>query len=141
MAESDGYLLDEASIRQLRADHEELWSQVHSPLRRRHINHQGGGGGGGAVEGRLLTAITPASNSLSGATTFTFAKYVKDADNPQTTPATLKEELISGSTTTPNPTTGVNRSTQLSAGVDGYVVCVKVNGEWRPVWCEDVCPE
>jgi len=129
MADGDGFLLDEESILQLRRDHEELWSQVHSPNRRRHINHAGGGGGGSAV-GRATSAITPADDSLAG-TSFTFRKFV--VDDSATTPKTLKEEE--------DDSDGVNRFKHLSAGVDAIVMVVKIHGEWTVVSCEDACSE
>ena len=127
MADGDGYLLDEASILQLRADHEELWAEVHSPAGRRHINHAGGGPAGD-IMGRLTTAITPADNSRTGSK-FKFRKFV--VDDGATDPKTLKEET--------DDTDGVNRSTLLTASVDGFVIVSRIHGEWVPVWAEDPC--
>jgi hypothetical protein len=47
--EDQGYLLDAASIRQLREDHEYLMAMAMVPSRRRLITRGGGGGGGAAA--------------------------------------------------------------------------------------------
>jgi len=97
-------------------------------------------GGQTAAQGRLTSALTPCDNALTGATTFTFARYVTDSDiDPQTDPVTMMEE-VSGDPPEAVETEGVNRS-KLEAAVDGHVVCVKINGEWVPVLCFDICPE
>ena len=97
-------------------------------------------GGQTAAQGRLTSALTPCDNALTGATTFTFARYVTDSDiDPQTDPVTMMEE-VSGDRPEAVETEGVNRS-KLEAAVDGHVVCVKINGEWVPVLCFDICPE
>lgn len=102
--------------------------------KKRILVMQMSGGGGSAAEGRLLTAITPATDSLDGATRFTFRRFKTDKTiDPQTDPVTLVEDS--------QDTDGINRSTKLSANEGGYVVCVKTNGEWRPVWCEDECAD
>jgi len=102
--------------------------------------YRGGGGDGNFVEGRLLTAITPATNSLTGATTFSFVKFVIDNSiDPQTDPLTLKEQVNASDEIV--ETTGVNRSTTLSASPDAYVHCKKINREWRPSPVEDICSE
>lgn len=99
-----------------------------------------GGGGGSAAQGRLTSALTACDNALTGATTFTFARYVTDSEiDPQTDPVTMVEE-VSGDPPEAVETDGVNRS-PLEAAVDGHVVCVKINGEWVPVLVFDVCPE
>ena len=99
-----------------------------------------GGGAGSAAQGRLTSALTPCDNALTGATTFTFARYVTDSDiDPQTDPVTMMEEM-SGDPPEAVETDGVNRS-KLEAAVDGHVVCVKINGEWVPVLAFDICPE
>ena len=93
-----------------------------------------------AAQGRLTSALTPCDNALTGATTFTFARYVTDSSiDPQTDPVTMMEET-SGDPPEAVETDGVNRS-KLEAAVDGHVVCVKINGEWVPVLCFDICPE
>jgi hypothetical protein len=97
----------------------------------------GGGKGGEGAQGRLLSGITPCDNALTGATTFTFAKYVEADIDPQTDPLTLMEEVDDSSVAV--VTTGVNRS-PLEADIDGHVVCVKINDEWVPVLVFDVCP-
>jgi hypothetical protein len=100
-----------------------------------------GGGAGSAAQGRLTSALTACDNALTGATTFTFARYVTDSDiDPQTDPVTMKEEVDSEDPPAIVETEGVNRS-PLEAAVDGHVVCVKINGEWVPVLVFDVCPE
>ena len=97
-------------------------------------------GGQTAAQGRLTSALTPCDNALTGATTFTFARYVTDSDiDPQTDPVTMTEEM-SGDPPEAVETDGVNRS-KLEAAVDGHVVCVKINGEWVPVLAFDICPE
>ena len=99
-----------------------------------------GGGAGSAAQGRLTSALTPCDNALTGATTFTFARYVTDSEiDPQTDPVTMTEET-SGDPPEAVETDGVNRS-KLEAAVDGHVVCVKINGEWVPVLAFDICPE
>ena len=99
-----------------------------------------GGGAGSAAQGRLTSALTPCDNALTGATTFTFARYVTDSSiDPQTDPVTMMEET-SGDPPEAVETDGVNRS-KLEAAVDGHVVCVKINGEWVPVLAFDICPE
>ena len=97
-------------------------------------------GGQTAAQGRLTSALTPCDNALTGATTFTFARYVTDSEiDPQTDPVTMTEET-SGDPPEAVETDGVNRS-KLEAAVDGHVVCVKINGEWVPVLAFDICPE
>ena len=97
-------------------------------------------GGQTAAQGRLTSALTPCDNALTGATTFTFARYVTDSSiDPQTDPVTMMEEM-SGDPPESVETDGVNRS-KLEAAVDGHVVCVKINGEWVPVLAFDICPE
>ena len=97
-------------------------------------------GGQTAAQGRLTSALTPCDNALTGATTFTFARYVTDGSiDPQTDPVTMTEEM-SGDPPEAVETDGVNRS-KLEAAVDGHVVCVKINGEWVPVLAFDICPE
>jgi len=92
------------------------------------------------AQGRLTSALAPCDNALTGATTFTFARYVTDGSiDPQTDPVTMTEET-SGDPPEAVETEGVNRS-KLEAAVDGHVVCVKINGEWVPVLCFDICPE
>lgn len=97
-------------------------------------------GGQTAAQGRLTSALTPCDNALTGATTFTFARYVTDGSiDPQTDPVTMTEEM-SGDPPEAVETDGVNRS-KLEAAVDGHVVCVKISGEWVPVLAFDICPE
>jgi hypothetical protein len=97
-------------------------------------------GGQTAAQGRLTSALTPCDNALTGATKFTFARYVTDSSiDPQTDPVTMMEET-SGEPPEAVETDGVNRS-KLEAAVDGHVVCVKINGEWVPVLVFDQCSE
>jgi hypothetical protein len=129
----------DTTLRELRETIEYVKSRADSPLRRRQVLYpsSGGGKGGEGAQGRLLSAITPCDNALTGATTFTFAKYVENTDvDPQTDPITMMEEVDSESVAV--ETTGVNRS-PLEADIDGHVVCVKINGEWVPVLCFDQC--
>ena len=86
----------------------------------------GGGGGMQVVEGRLTSAITPADNSRTDPTTFTFRKWTGDGEG----------ELDEAD----SDETGYNRSTQLSVGSGGYVVCAKINGTWRPIAWDESCP-
>jgi len=97
---------------------------------------------GAYCEGRLLTEISAATNSLTGATEFKFVRFVRDDSvDPQATPFTLKEETeLIDNVDTEVQTTGVNRDTNLTAEPDAYGVFVRVNGEWRPVWINDPCP-
>ena len=98
-----------------------------------------GGGGGSAAQGRLTSALTACDNALTGATTFTFVRYVPNPDiDPQTAPVTMMEEVDGDGE--PVETEGVNRS-PLEASVDGHVVCVKIAGEWVPVLVFDQCSE
>lgn len=138
----DGYSLDQDSISQLRDDHNLLSSMVRSAGGRRTVLYppQAKVGGETAAQGRLTSALTACDNALTGATTFTFARYVTDSDiDPQTDPVTMMEE-VSGDPPEAVDTDGVNRS-PLEAAVDGHVVCVKINGEWVPVLCFDQCSE
>ena len=138
----DGYSLSEDSIKQLRDDHNLLSSMVRSAGGRRTVLHPSNSGPAqaGAAQGRLTSALTPCDNALTGATTFTFARYVTDSSiDPQTDPVTMTEET-SGDPPEAVETDGVNRS-KLEAAVDGHVVCVKINGEWVPVLAFDICPE
>lgn len=99
------------------------------------------GGGGAAAQGRLTSALSACDNALTGATAFTFVRYVSNPDiDPQTDPATMMEEVDDADPPVIVETKGVNRS-PLEASVDGHVVCVKINGEWVPVLVFDVCPE
>lgn len=52
-----------------------VYAGVHQPDKQRIYVMQLAGGGN-FVEGRLTTAMTPASNSLTGATTFKFKRFV-----------------------------------------------------------------
>jgi len=100
-----------------------------TPSRGRYPNAGASGGGGNFIEGRLTSAISPASNSLTGATTFTFRRFTVLDGSVE--PKILQEE--------PDDETGVNRDTTLEADVDAYVHCKKINGEWRPSPVSDVC--
>ena len=128
------------SHRELRETMEYVKSRADFAPRRRTILYPSGGGkaGGEGAQGRLLSALSPCDNALTGATTFTFARYVENTDiDPQTDPVTMMEEVDGDGIAV--ETTGVNRS-PLEADIDGHVVCVKINGEWTPVLCFDVCP-
>ena len=138
----EGFSLDRDSISQLRDDHNLLSSMVRSAGGRRTVLHPSNSGPAqaGAAQGRLTSALSPCDNALTGATTFTFARYVTDGSiDPQTDPVTMMEEM-SGDPPEAVETDGVNRS-KLEAAVDGHVVCVKINGEWVPVLVTDVCSE
>lgn len=98
-------------------------------------------GGQTAAQGRLTSALTACDNALTGATAFTFVRYVSNPDiDPQTDPVTMMEEVDDEDPPAIIETDGVNRS-PLEASVDGHVVCVKINGEWVPVLAFDICPE
>ena len=97
-------------------------------------------GGNEALIGRLITAISPASNSLTGATEFKVALWVPDPDiDPQTVPKTLMEEVDDDFVLI--ETYCVNRSTKLSANSGGMVILNRINGELIPCWVEDICPD
>ena len=85
-----------------------------------------GSGGSGLVEGRLTSDMRPATNSLTGGTPFGFLQYVDG--NSQATPT----ELITG-----GELEGVNRSTTLEAFAGVYIICAKINDEWRPIWVDN----
>jgi hypothetical protein len=139
----EGFSLDRDSIHQLRDDHNLLSSMVRSAGGRRAVLYPSNSGPAqaGAAQGRLTSALTPCDNALTGATTFTFARYVTDSEiDPQTDPVTMMEEVDDADPPVIVETDGVNRS-KLEAAVDGHVVCVKINGEWVPVLVFDVCPE
>ncbi len=108
-----------------------VYAGLHDPDNERILVMQLAGGGN-FVEGRLTTAMTPASNSLTGATTFKFKRFV--VLDGSVTPKILKEKEGEDET-------GVNRDTTLAAGVDAYVHLKKINGEWRPSPVSDVCAE
>ena len=108
-----------------------VYAGLHEPANQRILVMQLSGGGGGAAIGELTSAITPASNSMTGATTFTFKKYI--IENGSTKPKLLKEDS--------KDTDGVNRSTRLSADTGGLVIVNKINGEWVAIRAEDKCPE
>lgn len=98
-------------------------------------------GGQTAAQGRLTSALTPCDNALTGATKFTFARYVTDSSiDPQTDPVTMMEEVDDADPPVIVETDGVNRS-PLEASAGGHVVCVKINGEWVPVLVFDQCSE
>ena len=99
-----------------------------------------GGDGGEALIGRLITAISPASNSLTGATEFKVALWVPDPDiDPQTVPKTLMEEVDEDFVLI--ETDCVNRSKKLSANPGGMVILNRINGELIPEWVEDSCAD
>lgn len=108
-----------------------LYAGLHEPDNERILVMQLSGGGGNFIEGRLTSAMTPASNSLTGATTFTFRRYV--VLDGSVTPKILEER--------DEDETGVNRDTTLSADVDAYIHCKRIQGEWRPSPVSDVCVE
>lgn len=80
--------------------------------------------------GRATTAITPATNGLTGATLFQYKEWI--TLDGTTTPHTEQEAT--------DPSVGVNRFTQLSAGVDSIVVIAKINGENQLIGIQEVCP-
>jgi hypothetical protein len=142
-AMDDGYSLSEDSIHQLRDDHNLLSSMVRMAGGRRQVLYPSNSGPAqaGAAQGRLTSALTACDNALTGATAFTFVRYVPNPDiDPQTDPVTMMEEVDDADPPVIIETDGVNRS-PLEASVDGHVVCVKISGEWVPVLVFDVCPE
>jgi len=92
----------------------------------------GSGGESGMVEGRLTTELVPASNSLSGGSEFDFIKYIDTGANE--TPKILEDDEVLN---------GVNRSTTLAAAAGVYIICARINDEWRPIWVDssNVCTE
>jgi len=86
----------------------------------------------GIVEGRLTNAINPASNSLTGGTTFAFIQYI-DSGTDVIPRVLIDDEVLFG----------VNRSTTLASEAGVYVICAKINDEWRPIWVDSsgVCSE
>ena len=80
----------------------------------------------GLVEGRLTSELVPASNSLTGGTLFGFIQYVEG--DSQSTPKAL---ITSGALQ------GVNRSVTLEASAGAYIICAKINDEWRPIWVDN----
>ena len=91
-----------------------------------------GSGESGMAEGRLTTEITAATNSLTAGEVFYFIQYEPSGSDaePQTLIAT-------------NVLQGVNRSTTLEADSGRYVICAKINDEWRPIWVDngEVCED
>jgi len=107
-----------------------IYAGSHEPDNKRILVMQlSGSSGGNFIEGRLTSAMSPASNSLTGATTFTFRRFTVLDGSVE--PKILREE--------PDDETGVNRDTTLEADVDAYIHCKKINGEWRPSPVSDVC--
>ena len=92
----------------------------------------GSGGESGLVEGRLTTELVPASNSLTGGTEFSFIQYIDSGSDAM--PKNLRDDMT---------LEGVNRSTTLEASAGVYVICAKINDEWRPIWVDsnNVCTE
>ena len=80
----------------------------------------------GLVEGRLTSDMRPATNSLTGGTLFGFIQYVEG--DSQSTPKAL---ITSGALQ------GVNRSVTLEASAGVYIICAKINDEWRPIWVDN----
>lgn len=95
-------------------------------------------GGGKLAQGRLLSPMDPATNSLTGATAFSFVRFVTGTPVAPQNIKNLVEETDSNGAI--KPTNGVNRS-KLVANEDAYVILAKINGEWNPVLICDVCPE
>ena len=106
-----------------------VYAGLHEPDNQRILVMQMAGGGGNFIEGRLTSAMTPASNSLTGATTFTFRRFV--VLDGSVTPKILEER--------DEDETGVNRDTTLSADVDAYCHFKRIQGEWRPSPVSDIC--
>jgi hypothetical protein len=80
----------------------------------------------GLIEGLLTTDLRPASNSLTGATVFGFESYIDTGTT--TMPKTLQES---------GDLEGVNRSVTLEASAGAYIICAKINDEWRPIWVDN----
>lgn len=96
-------------------------------------------GGGNLAQGRLLSPMDAATNSLTGATSFTFVRFITDTSvSPNTSPKVLVEETDNNGAI--KPTNGFNRS-KLVANEGAYAILAKINGEWNPVTICDVCPE
>jgi len=92
----------------------------------------GSGGESGLVEGRLISDLDPAGNSFTGGTTFTFTSYIDSGSDEMPKILTPGEGYQ-----------GVNRSTTLAASAGVYIICAKINDEWRPIWVDssNVCTE
>ena len=86
----------------------------------------------GLVEGRLTSELVPASNSLTGGTEFRFIQYIDSGSDAM--PKNLRDDMTLD---------GVNRSTTLAASAGVYIICAKINDEWRPIWVDssNVCTE
>ena len=106
-----------------------VYAGLHEPDNERILVMQLAGGGGNFIEGRLTSGITPASNELTGANTFTFRRFI--VLDGTVTPKILQEA--------DEDEVGVNRDTTLSANVDAYVHLKKLQGEWRPSPVSDKC--
>jgi hypothetical protein len=99
----------------------------HDLLRPKKQRRYSGPTGIPVAEGRLTTAITAATDGRVEATSFTFRQWSSgDGEGGELTESDTD-------------TTGYNRSNVLVASVDSFVVCIRVNGEWRPVYTEEIC--
>jgi len=88
------------------------------------------GSGSTVAMGRATTGISAASNSLTGATTFSWKRFVNlDAG---VTPHTQQEEA--------EATAGVNRAPLISAGIDSVVIMSFTEGEWLLIGLQEACP-
>ena len=92
----------------------------------------GSGGDSGLAEGRLTTPLTPATNSFTGGITFSFMQYIDSGVDVE--PRRLIADMQFN---------GVNRSTTLEAEPGVYIICAKINGEWRPIFVDssNVCTD
>lgn len=86
----------------------------------------GSGGESGLIEGSLTTDLRPASNSLTGATLFSFESYIDSGTDAVPKMLQVGEDLE-----------GVNRSVTLEASAGVYIICAKINDEWRPIWVDN----
>lgn len=118
----------------------ELWQfyQTQEPQRRLGRKVVYPSNSGGLVIGRLTSAMTAASNWLTGATSFTFVRGIVDGDvSPQTDPKTLKERVDADGALVEDD--GVNRS-KYTGNVGDIVWLARVNGEWHPIFLDPECP-
>lgn len=78
------------------------------------------------LEGFLDEALVAATDPLTGATTAEMSVIEWYEDNAPGTPATFYDTL--------ETLTITNRDPTLSADLNTYIVVLKMNGEWRPIW-------
>ena len=134
----DGYVVSSEDFERLSRTVEYVESIVESPSKRRHVNYPSTASAIGVI-GLALTAITPAPDNLTG-TSFDFVKIVVDPDAAASVPKKRKLELDDEGE--PKVTKGVNHSTKLSANVNAFVKCQRIDGGELEVYsAEDECED